>query len=78
MLDYCALYFPAKRFIKILVEYVSPAVIHENPLYRRAALAALAITAEGCAGWNFFRFSRYNKYLYLNFNFKIIIEISTH
>ena len=50
MLDYCALYFPAKKFIKILVEYVSPAVIHENPLHRRAALAALAITAEGCAG----------------------------
>ncbi len=51
VLDYCALYFPAKKFIKILVDYVSPAVNHENPLHRRAALAALAITAEGCADY---------------------------
>lgn len=53
VLDYCALYFPAKKFIKVLVDYVSPAVVYENPLHRRAALAALAITAEGCAG-NYF------------------------
>ena len=32
------------------VEFVSPAVQSEDPLQRRAALAALAITAEGCAG----------------------------
>ncbi len=63
------MYFPAKKFIKILVcfsffytfnyktktnfffqiEFVNPVVRHENPLYRRAALAALAVTSEGCA-----------------------------
>ena len=51
VLDYCALYFPAKKFIKTLVEFVSPAITNENPLHRRAALAALAITAEGCADY---------------------------
>jgi hypothetical protein len=49
VLDYCALYFPAKKFISILVEYVSPAATSDNYLHRRAALAALAITSEGCA-----------------------------
>ena len=48
-MDYCAIYFPPKKFIKILIEYVSPAITNDNPAQRRAALAALAITAEGCA-----------------------------
>ncbi|CAF0848327.1 unnamed protein product [Brachionus calyciflorus] len=51
VLDYCALYFPAKKLIKILIEYVSPSVTSDNPLHRRAALAALAITCEGCADY---------------------------
>jgi hypothetical protein len=53
VLDYCALYFPPKKFITILVEFVSPAVQSQDALQRRAALAALAITAEGCAGFYF-------------------------
>ncbi len=48
-MDYCAIYFPPKKFVKILIEYVSPAITNDNPSQRRAALAALAITAEGCA-----------------------------
>lgn len=51
VLDFCALYLPAKKFIKILIEYVSPAVNHENPLFRRAAFAALAVSTEGCADY---------------------------
>ena len=51
VLDYCALYFPAKKFVKTLVEFVSPAVMSIDPLHRRAAFAALAITAEGCADY---------------------------
>ena len=35
---------------------MSPAFTSENPLHRRAALAALAITSEGCAG-KIFKFS---------------------
>ena len=49
MLDYCALYFPAKKFIQILIEYIIPAMQSDKDLDRRAALAALAITSEGCA-----------------------------
>lgn len=51
VLDYCALYFPAKRFITVLIDYVSPAVTSPVALNRRAALAALAITSEGCADY---------------------------
>lgn len=52
VLDFCALYFPAKKFITILIDYVSPTVTDpSNPLNRRAALAALAITSEGCADY---------------------------
>ena len=51
VLDNCALYFPADKFIKTLFEFVSPASTNENPLHRRAALASLAITAEGCADY---------------------------
>lgn len=69
VLDFCALYLPAKKLIKILVyfkiftlffenlfnfvqiDYVSPAVNSENSLHRRAGLAALAITCEGCSDY---------------------------
>ena len=51
VLDYCALYFPAKKFITTLIDYVSPAVTSASPLERRAAFAALAITSEGCADY---------------------------
>ena len=51
MLDYCALYFPAKKFITTLIDYVSPTVTSPVALNRRAALAALAITSEGCADY---------------------------
>lgn len=51
VLDYCALYFSAKKLIKILIEYVSPAFNSESTLHRRAALAALAVTTEGCADY---------------------------
>lgn len=50
-MDYCALYFPAKKFITVLIDYVSPAVVSPEPMNRRAALAALAITSEGCADY---------------------------
>jgi hypothetical protein len=51
VLDYCALYFPAKKFISILIEFVSPTIQSGAALNRRAALAALAITSEGCADY---------------------------
>lgn len=51
VLDYCALYFPAKKFITVLIDYVSPAVVSPEAMNRRAALAALAITSEGCADY---------------------------
>lgn len=51
VLDYCALYFPAKKFITVLIESVGPAVTSPIALNRRAALAALAITSEGCADY---------------------------
>lgn len=51
VLDYCALYFPAKKFITTLIDYVSPTVTSPVALNRRAALAALAITSEGCADY---------------------------
>lgn len=49
VLDYCALYFPPKKFIQTLIEHVIPALQSEKELERRAGLAALAITSEGCA-----------------------------
>jgi len=51
VLDFCALYFPAKKFVTTLIDYVSPAVTSASPLERRAAYAALAITSEGCSDY---------------------------
>ena len=58
-LDLCAIYLPAKRFMQTLIGIVSPALANADSgeptkkaaLTRRAALAALAITAEGCADY---------------------------
>ncbi len=64
---------------------MNPVVNHENPLYRRAALAALAVTSEGCADHyrnqlikiklNFLKkFKSFNGFSYLEFLVNLCIK----
>lgn len=51
VLDYCALQFPAKKLVPIIIDYANSNLSSKNSLHRRASLAALAITCEGCADY---------------------------
>lgn len=48
-MDYCALNFPSRILVPVVIECARAHMLSENPLSRRASLASLAITCQSCA-----------------------------
>lgn len=51
VLDYCALNFSPNRLIPVVLECSQAHILSENPLSRRASLASIAITCQGCSDY---------------------------
>lgn len=51
VLDYCALNFSPNRIIPVVLECSQAHILSENPLSRRASLASVAITCQGCSDY---------------------------